>query len=228
MRPFLNDLRQFRRGKRLSVLLFILGVLSDVILLTEADRPITLAQQGLYLLAAAVLLFRSPHSNAVHFFFGGLLSAYTIFYFKSGSVFVSWAFLGVLCGLLIANETQAFRKRGPVVRFALFALCAASYFGYLVPVLMRSLHPVAFFIAILIAALVQVVLATAMIRQDPARRGLVRREVLLPGAVVLSVFGGLYLAGAIPPVPLSLKYVGIFHGLEKREGQYVLFRERPS
>src|SRR4051812_11678936 len=49
------------------------------------------------------LKYRSP---AVHFLLGTLLNVYTIFFFKSSSLLVSFAFMGVLVLLLLANEAK--------------------------------------------------------------------------------------------------------------------------
>ncbi len=44
--------------------------------------------------------------------------------------------------------------------------------------------------------------------------------------MVACIFLILYVFKAIPPIPLSLKSIGIYHGLEKKEGKYILQRER--
>jgi hypothetical protein len=49
---------------------------------------------------------------------------------------------------------------------------------------------------------------------------------LVPGLGVAGVFLALYLAGLIPPVPLSAKKMGIYHRIEKEGDAYVLYHER--
>ena len=48
----------------------------------------------------------------VHFFLGALLNLYAIFYFKSSSLLVSFAFLGVLVAVLLANEVRRIKAFG--------------------------------------------------------------------------------------------------------------------
>ena len=49
-------------------------------------------------------------TEAIHFLYGSLLSAYTIFYFKSSSFSSSFLFLLILTGLLFLNEIDSAKK----------------------------------------------------------------------------------------------------------------------
>ena len=54
------------------------------------------------------------------------------------------------------------------------------------------------------------------------------RAVLFPGLSILLAFSIFYVLGWIPPVPLNVKYQGIFHLVEKRDGKFLLHTERPD
>jgi hypothetical protein len=54
-----------------------------------------------------------------------------------------------------------------------------------------------------------------------------KTQILLPMACVLVAFLSLYVLKLIPPVPLSIPFIGIYHGVEKAGGQYRLANERP-
>ena len=43
--------------------------------------------------------------NILQFFFGGILSTYLVFYFRSADIFVTWPFIALLVGAFIANES---------------------------------------------------------------------------------------------------------------------------
>src|SRR5271157_4957471 len=43
--------------------------------------------------------------NVMQFFFGGILSTYLVFYFRSGSLAASWPFLLILALAFVANES---------------------------------------------------------------------------------------------------------------------------
>jgi hypothetical protein len=53
-----------------------------------------------------------------------------------------------------------------------------------------------------------------------------RKQILLPLGCVLIGFLGFYLARLIPPVPLSIPFIGVYHGVDKAEERYRLTHER--
>src|SRR5262249_26871667 len=141
--------------------------------------------------------------DALHFFLGGLLSPYTLFYFKSASGVTAFLFLTGVFGLMVANELPRFRARGPVVRVGLFSFCVTSYFAYLVPVLLGYYSGTLFMAAAGLSCAATLVL-TLLVRgwSGDGRRTL--RHVALPGLGIQALLLGLYLLKAIPPVPLSM------------------------
>ena len=52
--------------------------------------------------------------------------------------------------------------------------------------------------------------------------------MIYPYAITQTVFTLLYFAHAIPPVPLSVSYMGIYHSLTKANGTYFLSYSRPE
>ncbi len=56
---------------------------------------------------------------------------------------------------------------------------------------------------------------------------LLRSALLLPGGTVLALFFAFYLLGWIPPVPLSVQEIGIYHKVEKKDGGYLVSQENP-
>ena len=171
--------------------------------------------------------YRGYHESLVHFLFGGLLSAYTIFYFKSSSLINSAVFMLVLVGLLVLNERPFFRSRGVSVKFLLFSLCTASFFTYLVPILSGSIGLSTFTVAICLSLLTTSLFLKAIM---PNVDRLLRptRHLLAPALSVQILFSGLYYLGALPPVPLSVQYIGIFHEVERRGDAFLLYHENPS
>jgi hypothetical protein len=137
-----NRIKTFysRYQKYTPLAAFAAGFLYDSLTLTRIDRLLdNLVLLG-YTVGAGVLIvvigrneegrLRSPwltrHLNLVvtvtHFFFGGLLSSYVVFYFKSAGVGKSFIFVVLLVGLLLANEFFAHRVRN------LKLLCALYFF----------------------------------------------------------------------------------------------------
>ncbi|MFN0061858.1 MAG: DUF2914 domain-containing protein [Myxococcaceae bacterium] len=228
-------------------LFFGAGFLFDIVTLDRIDSALTLIQQAVYLalLAAALLLeqravlkgWQPPRflagvwrfqEDIVHFVFGSLLSGYALFYLKSASDFSALAFMAVLFALLLANELPRFRRLGPVVRFALLSICITTYFAYLGPVLYGGLSAWLFVSAVAVAAVPLYFLYGRVRNWAPAREIAVRHVgiPLLASQLLLVV---LYFTGAIPPVPLAVEELSIYHDVQRTpEGRYRLLHLRPA
>jgi hypothetical protein len=53
-----------------------------------------------------------------------------------------------------------------------------------------------------------------------------RKQILLPLGCVLVAFLGAYLLRVIPPVPLSIPFIGVYHNVERTEEGFRLSHER--
>jgi hypothetical protein len=236
-----------RHAKWELALFFFAGFAYDIATLPRIDNRFVLTKQGTYLGVLGLLLLVELRWNwgtepprwlariwrfredALHFFLGGLLSPYTLFYFKSASGLTSFLFLAGVFGLLVVNELPRFRARGPVVRVGLFSFCITSYFAYLLPVLLGYYSGRLFGLAVVLSCAASLALSL-LVRgwSGDWRRTL--RHVTLPGLGVQALLLGLYLLKAIPPVPLSMLSSGIYHGVEVVKGprgkEYRLLHER--
>ncbi len=235
------------RHARLEIaLVLVAGFAFDVFTLARIDNFSNLLQQGGYLLALGLLLAFEQYTRLVrpeaprglgwlwrfhelgtHFFLGSLLSAFALYFFKSASSISAFFFLAIMFGLLVANELPRFQKQGPVVRFALYALCLTAYFSYLLPVLAGVLAGWLFVLSVVVASLPVAGLYLLALRWGGDRKT-VLKQVAGPAATMQAVLLALYFAGAIPPLPLSLQYIGVFHDVKKDEAGYQLFHERAA
>jgi hypothetical protein len=230
----------------------VAGFLFDVVTLSRADDLLTIVQQGAYLLALCALLALEQRQAlkgdlprllakgmelaepGIHFFLGALLSTFTLNYFKSGSGLTSLAFVVVIFVLLVANEFPRFRAYGQVVRFALLSFCLLSYFACVIPVLVGRVRPWMFVTAAAASIACMAGVFSLLNRWNPQKRALLTRSVL-PGLGVQAVLLALYFTKVLPPVPLALTFVGVYHYVEKppvREdrftgGRFWLLHERP-
>lgn len=232
-----------RNEARLSAAFFIAGFLFDIVTLGRIDSWLTIGQQAAYLVVVTLVLMHmlrtqaqpaadpsSPsrmkrwyyeyRNPAIHFLLGALLSAYTLFYFKSSSLLVSFGFLAVLLALLVANELPRFKALGLPFKFALLALCWLSFFAYVVPTLIGQTGLLVFLLSMGVGCVPLVALSLL----HPDRR----KQVLVPLGCVVIVFLGFYLFRLIPPVPLSIPFMGVYHGVERTDEGYKLTHERPA
>jgi DUF2914 family protein len=247
LRSSADLLQSFRRyygenERQVAVAFFVAGFVFDIFTTGRIDSWLTIGQQLAYLaivtLALTQLLLEEGQpprdfaamralqrwyfkyrSAILHFLLGALLSLYAIFFFKSSSLFASFGFLAVLVTLLIANEWERFRKLGLPFKFALLALCWLSFAAYLVPIVAGSMGTTVFLFSMLVGCLPLAITAS---RVKP-----VMRQILTPLGCVLLGFLTLYFFRVIPPVPLSIPFIGIYHGVERTQQTFLLTHERP-
>jgi hypothetical protein len=177
--------------------------------------------------------------DAMHFLLGTLLNQFLLLYLKSSSGLASFLFMSVLCALLVANEMPGLRERGPVVRFALLSLCLTSYLAILLPILLGFISKWLFLAAVVLScAGLAWLLRTLGVR--PGDAPATRSQVAGPAFGVQALLVGAYFLGLVPPVPLSLQFIGIYHEVvppgmqtasepagETVAGTYALKHERP-
>jgi hypothetical protein len=230
--------------RRLAVSFFVAGFLFDILTLGRVDSWLTIGQQAAYLLVITLVLvqmllaeqkpapdlatasrwarwyfeYRNP---AIHFLLGALLSAYTLFFFKSSSILVSFGFMAVLVALLLANESARFKALGLGFKFALLGLCYLAFFAYVIPVLLGQTGLAVFLLSMAAGCVPLAAVAFLVVRERKGR-------ILVPLGSMLIVFLAFYLFRLIPPVPLSIPFMGVYHGVERTDSGYRLSHERPA
>ncbi|HZM35324.1 MAG TPA: DUF2914 domain-containing protein [Burkholderiales bacterium] len=225
-----------RNERVVSAGFFAAGFVFDILTVGRIDSWLTIAQQALYLALCAFILLQMlleagapPREGRwwrwrgplLHFLLGALLSVYAIFFFKSSSLLVSFSFLAFLVALLVANESERFKALGLPFKFALLSLCLLCFAAAVVPIAVGSMGLGVFLLSMLTGA---APLAAAGWRLH-ARGG--RRAILVPLGAVLAMFLGAYLLRVVPPVPLSIPFIGIYHHVERTPEGFVLSHERP-
>jgi hypothetical protein len=226
---------------------FTAGFVFDAFLVHRIDETRMLVQQGIYLAVDGALLARiiawrqqAPQPGRwrkrlprfadwlLHFTLGTLLNAYALFYVKSGSGVATLLFFLIIAALLLVNELPSMRRLGPVVLYALYSFCLTSYFAYLYPVLIGRIRWWIFVLAVVTSVVPLIAIAVAHHRWTRDRRQVVV-HALVPSLGVQALLVVLYAFKLIPPVPLSLMEIGIYHGVERTDaGAYrVTYRTPP-
>ena len=172
--------------------------------------------------------YRKYRSPAVNFLLGTLLNVYTIFFFKSSSLLVSFAFMGVLVLLLIANEAKPLKFLGLSLKFGLLGLCFLCFFAYLIPVFVGSIGLLVFLLSMAAGSLPLIAAGAWLGASAPELFPRVRRQVFVPLGLVVLGFLTFYLFRLVPPVPLSIPFIGVYHGVERTDQVYRLDHQRPS
>lgn len=174
--------------------------------------------------------YREAYPAAIQFFLGALFSAYVVYYSQSASLTGTSLFLGLLVGMLIANEFIHRRMTNLYLLFGLYFLAAFSFFIFFVPILTKTMGYWTFFGGGVLSVLAVVAMLRFLDRKGVFAK---RHEFFAACGLVLVLFGLLnlfYVQNWIPPVPLALRHGGIYHHVEPRTeaGVYDLSFEKPD
>jgi len=234
-----------RYQKYAEVAFFFGGVAYDSLTLTRIDRMF----DNLFLLAYLLLLgaliilvgrlqtgqlhhprllkYERLYPLAIQFLLGGLLSAYTVFYFQSVSLTKTAVFFGILVVLLVANELLKERLMNLPLLVTLYFFATFSFFIFFIPVLTGVISRWMFLLGagLSLMAVAGVLMIIYWKIAPSARQDLLRSAASASGLfTLLLVF---YAMNWIPPVPLSLKFGGIYHQVRREGSVYHLTFEKP-
>lgn len=236
-------LRRFRR--HWLTVAFFLGFIVDTITLNQVDQIfdnfilasyVFLGGASMWFLYASaadklpdrVQVYAKQWSPLVlQFAFGGLLSGILIFYSRSGSLFVSWPFLLMIIAVIVGNETLKRRAQRLIFNLSVFFVGLFSYTVLIVPVVTGEMGALVFVVSGLIALGVMYGFVRLLMRVIPNfLRANVRLVIFSLGMIYFSL-NALYFTNVIPPIPLSLKDIGIYHHVERLDnGNYEVTYEK--
>jgi hypothetical protein len=165
----------------------------------------------------------------LQFCFGGLASNMFVLYSKSGTIAADAFFVGLLLALVFSNEFL--RNRYAQLRFnvGIYYFLLLTYCTIAAPTfIFHSIGAQSFLlsgaISLAIIAVFLLVLFAAVLRGSERQKRL--RTISLIVAGIFIIFNGLYFLNIIPPVPLSLKDIGIYHSVLKySSGDYLVMYE---
>ncbi len=164
----------------------------------------------------------------VQFPLGGLFSGFVIFYTKSASLFTSWPFITILLVLLIGNEFFRKRYEKLVFQLGMFYFALLSYVVLVTPVVLGTVGTATFVFAGIFSLVVMGAIVQGLKKMFPKLVGHTRSAI---PAVIGSVYLGftfMYFTNVIPPVPLALKDIGVYHMVVRAgTGEYLVRYEEP-
>ena len=224
---------------KFAFVFFIGGFLWDYLTLTRADALLDNALLLLYVAIVSVFGFFAmlrragralptilkkfehwlPH--AMQFAFGALFSANVIFYWQSTTRTAGAVYFVLLLSLLVANEFVA-HDRSPILYFGLLFVASHSFFMLLIPVAIGKIG----FVPFLFSGLSAAGLCWVMWRMLVVRNALPSKTGRYGSvAVVLALFAlsdVFYLNKWIPPVPLAVREMGVYHSVERDGTRFAL------
>lgn len=161
--------------------------------------------------------------NILQFTFGGLLSTFLVFYFRSGTFWVSWPFFLILTVAFVANESFKRHYARLDFQISLFFLSLFSFMIFLVPVVLHAIGPGMFLLsgAASLCVLMSFLVLLGIFAKEKFRRG--GKTLFVSIAAIFIAMNVLYFLNLIPPIPLSLKDAGMYHSLVRNTaGDYVV------
>ncbi|MEX2014040.1 MAG: DUF2914 domain-containing protein [Parcubacteria group bacterium] len=162
----------------------------------------------------------------IQFTFGGLFSAFFIFYYRGGAFSSSWPFMVILLFLLVGNEFFRNYYRRLVFQVSIYFLAIFSFFIFFVPVVLKSMGAGIFLLSGAVSLLSMYLFSRALLKFVPRRyedhKIHLRNSVL----IIFVTINALYFLNLIPPIPLSLKEGGVYHSVERSAGNYTVLGEK--
>jgi hypothetical protein len=207
------------------VLLLYLSLLGALIVMTarvDMGQGAADVSGGAGWASSFVFRVRPYAPHVIQFLLGGLFSAYTIFYSQSASLTATAVFFAVLVALLVGNEFLHDRLSNLRLLVSLYALVVFSFFTFFLPMLTGWMNTWVFLLGAILSAAVTLKVVELIYqgrstasRWEPVLSG-------LPALGLIVVLVGFYFLNWIPPVPLSMKFGGVYHKITKADGTYRL------
>lgn len=161
------------------------------------------------------------HINILQFFFGGLLSTYIVFYFRSSTLSNTWPFIMILIIAFWANERLKKHYERLVFQTGLFFLSLFAFAIFAVPVFLHQIGPWIFILSGVIS--IGAMFVFLLILRFVSYSGFKHEKKKLSFVIwsIFIVFNILYFTNLIPPLPLSLKASGVYHSIVRNSvGNY--------
>lgn len=163
--------------------------------------------------------------NILQFFFGGILSTYLVFYFRSADIFATWPFIALLTLTFIANESLKRHYVRLSFQISLFFLSVYSFLIFLMPIILRKIGDGVFLFSGLLSLIFIALFLKILFHFTRDRFSGGKNEdgkmIIFPILSIFILVNFLYFTNMIPPIPLSLKDAGMYHSIQKNEkGNY--------
>ncbi len=207
-------------AENLVIIIYLAAVLGLIFYLTAYEHG-RLKKELLIKIARI-----SPY--ALQFFFGGLFSAFLVFYRRSASITSSWPFLLILASMLIDNELFRQRYQRLTFRLTIYFIAIFSYSVFAVPIIFNELGTKMFLLSGLVSILLLIIIVLLAKKITPQGVSQGKKSLLISVASIYILFNFLYFTNIIPPIPLALKDLMVAHSVKRvAQGYEVKFEPAP-
>ncbi|MFX0556072.1 DUF2914 domain-containing protein [Maribacter sp. CXY002] len=227
--------------KYAPIFFFIGGFIFDTLTLGRIDRTYDLIVLCLHMtsLSVTLYLYNLMDDNkwkntfleryeeyfplAIQFFFGGLSSAYVVYFSRTVSLSKTATFFVILVILLFANEFLKKRISNKYLQFGVYFFLSFTFFTFMVPVFIKEMSTKIF----LISGFVSLAITLSLIGFTYWKSRSTREEIQiwkLFGIIVLiyALINTFYFFRLIPPVPLAMDQGIVAHNITLENNKYVV------
>ena len=233
-----------RHAKYAPIVFFIGGFIFDTLTLGRIDRTYDLTILCLHMTSLSIVLYlynlvddgkwkntfleryEEYFPLAIQFFFGGLSSAYVIYFSRSVSLSKTASFFIILVLLLIANEFLKKRISNKYLQFGVYYFISFTFFTFMIPVFLKELNTSVFLISGGISLACTLVLLVFIYGKSPSTRKEIKLGKMI-GLImaIYCIINLFYFMKLIPPVPLALDKGIVAHNITLENNNYLVTYE---
>jgi hypothetical protein len=237
--------RLYERFERhFLTIVFIGGFVLDNLTLSRVDRLFDNLVLSLYLFIAGATIFiwnKYETTNLTNVFlvkthgalpaitqfcFGALFSGFVVFYSKGGLLVDHLPFLLFLIALFIGNEYfRSFYSR-LTFQLSIFFVSTFLYSIFILPVIIRTVNSFVFLLSGILSLLIFGLLFFMIAHSAPLSFRTSKRSIILTTICIYGLINVLYFTNSIPPLPLTLKDIGVYHEVTRAIDSYTVTYER--
>ncbi|WP_419211867.1 DUF2914 domain-containing protein [Maribacter sp. X9] len=233
-----------KHSKYAPILFFVGGFIFDSLTLGRIDRTYDLVMLCVHMTSLSITLYLYNMVDdgrwkntfleryqeylplAIQFFFGGLSSAYVIYFSRSVSLSKTASFFVILVLLFIANEFLKKRISNKYLQFGVYCFISFTFFTFMIPVFIKELNTTVFLISGGVSLCITLLLVFIIYVESPSTRREVHLGKLM-GLIIL-IYGTInlfYFLRLIPPVPLALDKGIVAHDIQLKDNDYLVSYE---
>ncbi len=229
----------------LPVLFFVGGFIFDSLTLGRIDRVYDQVVLCLYMAALTLVVYlfnikgSRPYKNTfferikiylplvIQFFFGGLSSAFVVYFSRSVSLSKTLVFFVLLVGVFIANEVFKKRISNRYLQFGFYYFINFTFFIFMLPVFIKQMNTFVFILSgiVSLGSTIALLIAIAQKNQHTLPKTGLQKLFIIVGSIYILV-NVAYFTNIIPPVPLSLNTGIVAHQVERVGTTYKVTYER--
>lgn len=162
---------------------------------------------------------------ALNFVFGSLFTIFFVFYAKGSSIEDSWPFLVSLFAVVLGIEFLKKRPNQFIFHLLIFFFSLLSFSIFTAPLAAGALGDEVFISGVMVA-LAMFAVFLALLFATGKTRIISALRAVGTGVVAIIIFvAALYGTNTLPPLPLVLNDIGVYHSVERQGDMYLLSGE---